>query len=1170
MRPGRFGGLAGIAAAEFRSARRMARTWLFALLALAVGAISYHGFSMGHFFSDGVAPRFALPGLGLLLLWIVLAGVVFISFDARARDERARLVEALDARPVSNGALLGGRLLATAIIAWLPLALLPAGLWASGALGAWMQAPVGPMPEPVSLLTFLLLDAPVALIVWGALVALLVALLRVAWVAAAVALALLGCALWAVFNTPLYLLPAVAGVTHLGLAGSEMLPRWPAAVDVLARGATLVLAAGLLALAAALGRRADGVPRRRYLALGGGLAALGALAIGALAWEAQNAHDERLAWAQTHRALAGQARLDIERLSGQVVIEPGRRLAIRVDVAARAPRDAALPALRFSLNPGLTVTAVQVDGTVLPHDHEQGLLTIGLDDPLGPGRVVTVAVAAQGVPDPRFGYLDSATDAMAETLLGSPMVLLGEQASLFDARYVALPPAVRWLPAAGANFAAPPDFHALALDVELPAGWHAAGAGKVPDAAGARFAPRVPISEFALLAAPLQRRAMTVSGVVCELLIHAEHTGNVDYFAASTKKAPSGEDALSGEDGPAESVADEEDEASAAPAGRMIVVNYSTGEDDGRRLELGGGDMADQLRAQLRRWLSGEHAPAYPHDVVSLVEVPAQLRRYGGGWLMDSLQGLPGVQLLPEHGFPTSRLTERPRLEGFPEERWLDYLFAQIDYAGPHGVAHTVGAARNLLPFVTRATGEGAAAADYLLEWLTEWRVRGIREVAPAQWLSVGTWREAPFLVRAIERAMAQATMASRWHLFFPMALEDASARVSFAGFDPAATPDGTDILIHKGNLIALSIRQLLGAEGTTRFLGLMRERHGGHTFTLDDLTRALIDVEPALAEFLTHILHETTLPGFVVSDASVARLPDDAAGNPRYQTRVHVRNDAPAPGVAGISYRMADLGSFYQWSPFTPVPGEHSVEIGVVSRAPPAEVRLETYLSQNRRILRLRLPPVDAATVVDAPALIGARPSDWRPPHLGIVVDDLDPGFSTVSPRPGWRLADAGASDGDGGSLPEFGRDTSTAARWRRQADENAVIWGKYRRTLARIAAGDGEGRAVFRAELPSEGRWRLYYHLPGASVSHGHYLRDNEWWGQADSFGDMDIRIVGADADNAVEVAFDGAEATPGWNSLGIHERAAGPVDVIISDRTTGDIVVADAIRWERVEGA
>lgn len=129
--------------------------------------------------------------------------------------------------------------------------------------------------------------------------------------------------------------------------------------------------------------------------------------------------------------------------------------------------------------------------------------------------------------------------------------------------------------------------------------------------------------------------------------------------------------------------------------------------------------------------------------------------------------------------------------------------------------------------------------------------------------------------------------------------------------------------------------------------------------------------------------------------------------------------------------------------------------------------------------------------------------------------------------------------------------------------------MWGKYRRTLARIPAGTGEGRAAFTARLPAAGRWRLYYHLPGASLSHGHQMREYKWWEPADSFGSMDIKIVGAEPGDTRTVTFDGAEATPGWNSLSVYDRPAGPVQVVVSDRTSGDIVVADAVRWSPVDG-
>ena len=679
-------------------------------------------------------------------------------------------------------------------------------------------------------------------------------------------------------------------------------------------------------------------------------------------------------------------------------------------------------------------------------------------------------------------------------------------------------PAVRWLPAAGANYGAPADLHELALAVELPAGWHAAGAGRTHGASAKRtgetlrFEPDVPITEFALLAAPLERRAMTIRGIECELLIHPKHLRNVEYLAAFT-----------GGEG-------EEDE-----------------------------NFVDELRDRLGHWLLSGTVPAYPHRVFSLVEVPAQLRRYGGGWLMDTVQALPGVQLLAEHGLPTARLAERHSnwMSAGPRMGWL---LPSVDYSGPGGIPLHAGAARNAGTFLAQATGEGAAAADYLLYWLTARQALGFVEVAPAHWLRVdlGPADTEPYLL-GVFRAMAYVSTASRFFLFFPMSLEDQSEKMSFTGFDPASTENGADVLIHKANLIALSIHQLLGARKVTQFLALMHERHAGGTYALDDFAQALIDVEPALAEWLHHVLHEPTLPGFHASDASVHRLPDDDSGRPRYQILVHVRNDELAPGVAGVSYRSQ--GGIFNWSSFTPMAGESSVEIGVVSAGPPEEVRLETYLSLNRRIMRLRLELRDVEKIVYKPPFTGTRASAWMPPDLGIVVDDLDAGFAASSPPAGWSLGRA--TERPAAGLPEFGRDASSARRWRRQADPNVVTWGRYRRTLARIAAGDGTANASFTTALPSAGRWRLHYHLPGASLSEDHY---DPWWNRA--FGAMDIKVISADAELSTD--FDAAVAAPGWNSLGTFDLPAGRVQVVVSDATTGDIVVADAVRWERLEDA
>ena len=152
-----------VVAAEFRQARRLSRTWLIAFFVVVGGLFVYHLWSGPATFGATAAPRFALPGIGLLTLWVLLFGVVLLAFDIRARDERERIAAVLDARPIPNIVLLGGRLLGIVVIAWLPVAVWALALQGTGMVVDSMNATVGVPPEPVSLATFVFVDAPPAL-----------------------------------------------------------------------------------------------------------------------------------------------------------------------------------------------------------------------------------------------------------------------------------------------------------------------------------------------------------------------------------------------------------------------------------------------------------------------------------------------------------------------------------------------------------------------------------------------------------------------------------------------------------------------------------------------------------------------------------------------------------------------------------------------------------------------------------------------------------------------------------------------------------------------------------------------------------------------------------------------------------------------------------------------
>ena len=1106
-----------VAAAEFRQARRLSRTWLLGALVIVGGLYLVWGAGAAPFGAN-VPPWFALPGIGMLLLWVLLAGVVSLAFDLRARDERDRIVAVLDARPIPNIVLLGGRLLGIALIAWLPLAVWAVLLQVTGMIDEVMNLDDSRVaPEPVSLSTFVFLDAPPAIFVWGALAMLLAAGLRNRLLVCLIALALLAGTFWALLNTPLYLLPVVSGIANLGLPGSEILPRMPSLVDLAQRVAVLGLGAALVTMAAAVFPRRDSRSRVPYVAWGAVLLLASGAGFAGLVLHAHGEREQRVAWAEAHGAIQHSPSLDLERVTGEVRIDPGRNLTIEVDLDFRVPTEGAAIELRFSLNPAMRVDSVRLDGLDAPFEHDLGILVIRPAKALPPRTEATLSISAHGIPDPRFGYLDSSVWASDEALSGMPIVLQGEQASIFDENYVALTPAVRWLPMPGANFGTdnsavhPPDFHHIDLVVELPDGWHAAGPGRTVDSPELRFRPSVPLAEFPLIAAPFERRSLTVDGVEYELLIHPMHLASVEHFASEV-------------------------------------------------------NLAGTLE-HLRTRLTTIPALPYPHRVFTLVEVPAQLRRYGGGRFLDTIQSLPGLQMLPEHGFPNTRLDARPDGLG-PSDVVLGWDLAGVENFGPHRLPLTAGGARNLLPFLTSASGEGALAVNYLLESLTAWRWRGARTVAPGHWLQLGFQPGAPLALRVMHRLLGTARFSSNWYQFFPMELEDLSAELSFTGFDPTASREHADVLIHKGELIASAVHGLMGPDRVAEFLAAIRSRHGGGTFELDDFMTAMAETDPDMAPYIGHVMRRSTLPGFLASELRIERLADDEYGHARYQLSVHVRNDEEVPGVVGLSFRSPNAqgtaaGAFERGG-FSRVPGNTSLELGVVTRLPPREVRLETHLSQNRRIMRLALPEIDSQTIAPGKPFRGARPSEWVPLDLGIVVDDLDPGFSVVQPpRKRLRLDFRGA-EVDRPAVREYYGDAGER-RWRRQEHPDTVSWGKYRRTLTRIRAGSGEASASFRAELPRSGKWRLSYHLPGPTASKSTRSEISRYWQATDRLETLDLEIVAAD--RRTPVLFDATIAVPGWNDVGTFELPPGPVTVVVSDATNADVVVADAVRWEPI---
>ena len=1096
--------------AEMRTARRLARTWVLGVLAVGTTLIGYAFFAQLHsemssFLPSAVtSPRFLVGAYGGYLLWLLMGATVFLGFDLGNREQRERINDVLDSRPLSNIQLLAGRLVRVIATLGVAMAAAFALIQGIGTLGQTLDWSVRSTIEPVSLAVFLLVDAVPALVFWGAAVFLLATALRNRLAVIVVAFAVLGSGIWSLSHAPAWLLESVALAPDRLV--SDLVTSVPNAAAFVQRGAVVVVAAALLVFAAACLRRPDDVSRARYLVVGAMLLGGGAIGIAAVVGNAHADVAKRSQWRAGQESVAGAA-LDIRSLTGEVRIDPGDALHVDVSLAV-AVADAA-ESLSFRFNPGMETREVLIGGQPVRFEHRDGVLRVELL--AATAEEVTVTVRATGIPDPDFAYLDGAIDP--RTAVGANALRnLGTAASLFDRRYVALMPGVHWLPGRRVNGTSPRDFLTVDIVVQAPEGWLVAGPGR-RESLGAgrfRFAPAAPVPQVALLAAQFERFATNLGGTELELLLSPHHTTPVHHFTDSL--------------------------GDITQALERIVA-------DAAALGL-----------------------AYPYDALSLVEVPARLRGYGGGWQMPSTLALPGVLLLRERGFPTAHFfAETSPEESFPDDKVERLeLFFREDRSGADPFAAL---ARNLFLHQTAVRGHGAVALEYVCQALV---ARLLDD--DTGYFSAHIYASSPSVQSLLAAAFTSAFVggsgsatgeifgASRPPSVWQRAL--GTALVELDGAEPALA---VNILTMKGDAAARTILDGLGRQASARLLAELRERYRGTSFTVADFETVARELGADLPALLGDWLHDASLPGFITSAVTTARLADGDDGKPRYQLRLDIFNGESVPGLLRLRYRLAGADAPTRESDPIRVPGDLAVEVGLVTPEPVRELWVAPYLSLNRREFPVRVPEPDTVAAIDAMPLVNARPSPWRPAAgPGIVVDDLDAGFSATPPE-----LDA-AYDVDVG-LPVYQRlDPVLEAHWSRQ--EQPTSWGRYRHTIARVTPGQGDRLATFSAVLPSAGRWRIDYHVPDLAARHPTEDRSpfrltanlefTSPRSQGPPLGAYDMKLVSGGTEQPVE--FDASATDPGWTTLGRFDLDAGPVSLVVTNRTDGRTVVADAVRW------
>ncbi len=1068
-----------------------------------------------------------------LLQFVVVALTLVHSERLRGSD----VMETIHAKRYMNICWSAGSLLGiSAMVYVIPLVNFIV-IYGVSLLGEGFGLDLGPAPEQMSFLNLIFVDVPVTIVFYGALAMVFHQILRSKMLVGVATLAVAFLHLVLIQSVPFSWRELVSYSTTHSVLVSEILPYFSNVLILFNRLVWIVVAVGLCVIAALLDSRRD-VLRPHYGNVA--LACIGVAITGFFVhgFILNREFQEAQRVASTHRISSSQVSLDLTNIEGKVEIDPGIRLLVDVDLSVRA-NDQSLNSLQFSFNPGMELEHVRVDEMDRDYSFVDGLLTIALSSNESTSSAWTVSIRGKGVPDVNFGYPDSERDYLGTpgTSLQMPK-LLGVENSIFDHRFVALMPGIRWYPVplplgidkSVQSMQTPVDTYFVDLEIHIAnKNWKLAAPERLllasEDSVQYQIQSSGEVPHFAIVASEFQSRTFESDEVEVELLIHSRHFEQTESMTA--------------------------------------IWNLTLGFIKDRLSDL------------------SEAGLPFPYRSLTFVEVPNHLRLVGG-YNMPFLYSQPGIVLIRESGFPTAKMDEmyeRYLTFDMTDDQRQQYVTENIffyDYTNILGGNLLSAVAEQYFPFLVTPIGWESLALNHMKRMLLIDTVRGPDDpnTAPTDIAFVNeiaglTAIYPSIVIDRLFRTYEQLDPTRlEGRLYDRFMLSDASFTVQSMKMSELLQSD--DVSLRRSAVeqrLSGTYRALVGLYGNARLQDLLDQeskRVAQHSMShADTATNGLKDSSKSLIPLLDEWYESTHAPAFSTSGLEVVRVEvQDAPFTHRGSFKI--RNDADVTGV--VEFYTDHYLDAIDTGICVEVPGQTAFHINLYAEEEIVGVSVATFYSQNQGgiyIRPLRESGPDPADITEETLLPPLTEISWNPfDQDTVIVDNLDAGFQLVDweNRSGSRafqslrwfwdpppLLPIRALGLDSFSWNEL-RANKT---WRIMAAPWSDTFGRYRPT-ALATFGTKVETARFSTKMPFGGKWSLSYHFPTS-------------YGLVDRFGVHNFVLHDSLGERQLHVdPKDGS----GWIHAGEFDLASVAVHLdLVSADPPNSLRVADAIRWKFV---
>jgi hypothetical protein len=367
------------------------------------------------------------------------------------------------------------------------------------------------------------------------------------------------------------------------------------------------------------------------------------------------------------------------------------------------------------------------------------------------------------------------------------------------------------------------------------------------------------------------------------------------------------------------------------------------------------------------------------------------------------------------------------------------------------------------------------------------------------------------------------------------------------------------DILVAKGT----NLFNLLGAKfGKQKVDSLLKQliiNNRNSYFSYDEfLKNYQLYFKESPENYIQNWYGKKAMPGIIIKDLNTYKVVDGYFT--KYQIIFKVSNPEPADGIINISTTIRNASGNYGGFSERPgvsktvyLPANSAREISLKLDEEPAELTVSTSISENLpnnltfnypgfNTIK-NIPAIDS--VIDCPVFTSIAEKD------DIIVDNEDKGFSyNQTEKVPFLRSLIRKKDNSQYNYKSF-HWWNPSQNW--DAILNSNAYGKYIHSVRYTKSGVGDEKVCWKAHFEEKGFYDISFY----------YKRlEPEWMRQRSRNKEYNFTIYHDGGVEKVKISLEGLEE--GWNLLGSFYISTDSAKVELSNKSAGNIIFADAIKW------